>query len=382
MPGLVGIITLMPRAEAERQLTAMVESLQHEPFYTSSKWSDESLGVYVGSVARAGSFADGMPVCNERDDVVLAFAGEDYPDPSLRSELKQRGHVLSTSAASYLPHLYEDDRSGFLARLNGRFHGLLVDRNRRNSTVFTDRYGMGRLYWHESRDGFYFAAEAKALLAVLPKLRRPNLDALAEYASHGCVLENRTIFEGIEVLPPAAAWVFQPGQRPARSTYFLPSEWEQQDILPAENYYQQLKQTFARVLPRYFQPPQKVAMSLTGGLDTRMIMAWHKAAPGEFPCYSFGGMFRDCQDVTLARRVAKEVGQPHEVIPVGKDFLQQFPHYVERTVFLTDGCIDSLHSPDLYVNERARKIAPELLNATANESGSKALCLFKSAHCH
>ena len=38
-------------------------------------------------------------------------------------------------------------------------------------------------------------------------------------------------------------------------------------------------------------------MSLTGGLDTRMIMAWQKSPPRSLPCYSFGGMFRDCQDV-------------------------------------------------------------------------------------
>jgi asparagine synthase (glutamine-hydrolysing) len=108
-------------------------------------------------------------------------------------------------------------------------------------------------------------------------------------------------------------------------------------------------------------------MSLTGGLDTRMIMAWQRFLPGQLPCYSFGGMFRDCQDVSLARKVAAEVGQPHQVIPVGDDFLRQFPHYVERTVYLTDGCVEPAHSPDLYVNERAAQIAPARI--TGNYGG-------------
>jgi asparagine synthase (glutamine-hydrolysing) len=46
------------------------------------------------------------------------------------------------------------------------------------------------------------------------------------------------------------------------------------------------------------------------------------------------------------------------VIPVGEDFLSRFSHYAERTVYLTDGCLDLTHSPDLYLNERARQIAP------------------------
>ena len=71
-------------------------------------------------------------------------------------------------------------------------------------------------------------------------------------------------------------------------------------------------------------------MSLTGGLDSRMIMAWHKPAPGSLPCYSFGGMFRDCRDVLVGRQVAHACGQSHEVIPVGKEFLSSFPHYARN----------------------------------------------------
>ena len=99
-------------------------------------------------------------------------------------------------------------------------------------------------------------------------------------------------------------------------------------------------------------------MSLTGGLDTRMIMAWQKSQPGSLPCYTFGGMLRDCQDVSLARQVARICEQPYEVIRVGEEFLSQFAHYAERAVYLTDGCVDVSRAPDLYLNERAREIAP------------------------
>jgi len=89
-----------------------------------------------------------------------------------------------------------------------------------------------------------------------------------------------------------------------------------------------------------------------------MIMAWHKPLPGSVPCYTFGGTFRDCQDVVLARQVARACAQSHEVISIGEEFLARFPHYAERTVYLTDGCADVSRSPDLYAAERAAKIAP------------------------
>src|SRR5262249_37565702 len=51
-------------------------------------------------------------------------------------------------------------------------------------------------------------------------------------------------------------------------------------------------------------------------------------------------------------------GQAHEVIRVGEDFLRDFARYAERTVYLTDGCASADQAADLFVNERARTIAP------------------------
>jgi len=355
----------MPCAQAKQKLAEMVGALRHESFYVSGTWVDERLGVYVGWVARRGSFADHMPVYNERSDRCLIFSGEDFPPPGTIEELKQRGHDVCPGP-SYLVHLSEEDPR-FPVGLNGRFHGLLIDRTENTTVLFNDRYGMHRIYYHQSRDAFYFAAEAKAILTVCPKLRALEPRALGEFITCGCVLENRTLFEDLHVLPPASAWVFDTNLSVSKRTYFDPKEWEHQEPLKAETYYQELRAVFADVLPRYFVGRERIGMSLTGGLDTRMIMAWHKQAPATLPCYSFGSMFRDCQDVVIARRVAKACTQPHQVIPVAHEFLSQFSHYAERSVYLTDGCIDVSHSADLYVNERASAIAP--VRMTGNYGG-------------
>ena len=90
MPGIVGFITRMPREQAERELSRMVEVLRHESFYVTGTCADESLGVYVGWAARKGSFSDGMPLRNERGDVVLVFSGEEFPEPGTIEHLKEQ----------------------------------------------------------------------------------------------------------------------------------------------------------------------------------------------------------------------------------------------------------------------------------------------------
>jgi asparagine synthase (glutamine-hydrolysing) len=357
MPGIVGLVTKMPREWAEPQLLRMVEALRHESFYSTGTWIEESLGVYVGWAIRKNSFSDGLPLRNETGDVSLLFSGEEYPEPGATHHLKERGHVLGPEPPSYLVHLYEEN-SCFPANLNGRFHGLVTDRNRGTALLFNDRYGMNRIYYHEAKEAFYFAAEAKAILAVRPELRNLNLQSLGEFVACGCVLENRTLFERIHVLPPASSWTFRQGSVERKGTYFHPREWEEQDPLEPESFYQELREVFSRNLPRYFNGREQIGMSLTGGLDTRMIMAWDKSPPGSLRCYTFGGLFRDCEDLLIARQVAHHRNQLHDVIPVGEEFLARFPQYAERTVYLSDGCAPVYRASDLYANERAREIAP------------------------
>jgi asparagine synthase (glutamine-hydrolysing) len=307
-----------------------------------------------------------MPIKNERGDIELVFSGEEFSEPDTRCQLTKRGHILESKEPSYLVHLYEDDPH-FPANLNGRFHGFVIDRNLGIAMLFNDRYGMHRIYYHETKDTFYFAAEAKAILAVRPELRSLDPQGLGEFVSCGCVLENRTVFRGISVLPPGSIWKISGGSIKWKGQYFKPKEWETQQKLDIDTYYHELRTVFSHNLQRYYGGRQRIAVSLTGGLDTRAIMAWSKAPRRSLPCYTFGGMYRDSQDVVISRQVAELCGQPHQVITLGEDFLSRFPHYAERTVFLSDGCADVSCSPDLYLNEQASKIAP--VRMTGNYGG-------------
>ena len=380
MPGIVGLITKKQREWAEPQLTRMVEALRHESFYVTGTWIDESLGVYVGWVARRDSFSEGMPLRNERGDVTLVFSGEDYREPDTARRLKERGHACQEAGPSYLVHLYEED-SDFLKNLNGRFQGLLADRTRGTATLFNDRFGLQRIYYHEAAgpDGaFYFSAEAKAILAVRPELRRTDPQGLGEYIACGCVLENRTLFPNVHALPPGSAWTFRNGALEKKAAYFEPREWEEQEPLDSEGYYQQLRNAFTTALPRYFNGKERIGVSLTGGLDTRIIMAWRKAAPGSLPCYTFGSMYRENQDVYLARRVAEICGQPYQVVTDDERCLSRFPHYAERTLYLTDGCVDISRSVDLWNNEMARQIAPVRMVGTFGSEIIQKSVMFKA----
>lgn len=357
MPGIVGLQTNMPRGWAELQLKHMIEALQHENFYISGTWIDESIGVYVGWVTRGTALLHEMPLINDRGNLALILSGEVFPNSWTKQHVKVSTHRYGSGMSAYLIQLAESE-ANFPAELNGRFHGVLADRARKAAILFNDRYAMHRIYYHQANDAFYFAAEAKAILAVCPELRDVNPRSLGEFVTCGCVLDNRTLFDGIHVLPGAARWVIRDGSVVQKEVYFKPRDWEGQDVLQPEKYYQELRDVFSQNLTRYFESKERIGLSLTGGLDTRIILAWLKSVPQSLTCYTFGGMYRDCRDVTVARKVAQSCGLAHEVIDVNEEFLSRFPYYAERTVYLTDGCADVRRASDLYLNKRVREIAP------------------------
>ena len=98
-----------------------------------------------------------------------------FPGRSTPTQLPSTGlkRVEANCGPKGLPISFDfyEQHPNFPASLNGRFQGVLTDRKQGTSILFNDRYGMERIYYHEAKEGFYFAAEAKAILTVRPELR-------------------------------------------------------------------------------------------------------------------------------------------------------------------------------------------------------------------
>jgi asparagine synthase (glutamine-hydrolysing) len=367
------MITKLPRVEAEARLCKMLQSICHEEFYTSGTWIDESLGVYVGWTAIKHSFSDGMPLYSEKGDVTIIFSGEEYST----QRTARRGAESSNGSieSAYLVREHQQNRN-FIPELNGLFHGLIADRSREEVTLFNDRYGMHRLCYYQAQDGFYFGAEAKAILAVHHELREFDSRSLGEFLSFSCVLENRTIFKNIQVLPAASAWEFKNAELVKKASYFVPREWEEQSPLSPNVYYEELRSTLTNNLPWYFVGRQQMGIAMTGGFDTRVILASHPPSPGSLPSYTFGGPLRESQDVVVGRKIAGICGQSHQVIQVGQDFLNAFAENARRAVSMTEGTVD-VSRADFYLSQKAREIAPAKIVGTYGSEIVRHAVMFK-----
>jgi len=362
MPGLFGILSLRPRAQNEAELTQMGDAMCHEDFHKTGAFVNDKMGLYAGWVSVGETFADCMPVWNEKKNCLLLFTGRHFFDKEDVAELKKRNHAIRNQDASILVHMYEEKGVDFVKGLNGVFAGLVLDLGKKNGFLFGDRFGLERLYCCETRDAFYFASEAKALLKVLPELASVSAQGLAELASCDCVLDNRTLFNGISAIPPASIWSFEAGRIVDRAVYFKPEEWEQQTILGEEYFYGRLEDLLTAVMPRYFRWETSCGIALSGGLGSRLLLDSVELPQGKMPCYTYSGMYRETVDVPMARSLADAVKQTHQVLVPGKEFIENFASYAERAIYLTDGTALATGAADLYLASVARGIAPSAVS--------------------
>jgi asparagine synthase (glutamine-hydrolysing) len=357
MPGILGILSKRPLGDGEARLQKMLGSMLHSPSYISATYLDHHRGIYLGCIALDSAVKGWvLPAGEDTGGSAAMLAGECCLDESLLSGLPVAAKALSLGNIRHVLAAYEEMGDAVFPSINGWFAGVIVDRRQGRVLLFNDRFGMQKVYYHESADAVYFASEAKAILRVVPATRAIDPEAMGEYLNYDCVLHNRSFFKGINLLPGGSKWVFADGTFD-KGSYFSPHDWEQQEPLDRKTFLKLACSTFDAIVPRYFTGGP-VAMALTGGLDTRSVLAARRPGPGELPCYTFAGMYRESLDVKVARKVATTCGQSHACIRLGPEFLRAYPEHVERAVYMTDGLANATMADELYLNSLARNIAP------------------------
>jgi len=376
MPGIVGLLTKSIKHSESNLIFTMLKSMLHEPFYTHGVYVNEEYGYFVGFSAIENSFADCMPVFNETKDIVLFLTGECYDYPEVREGLRSHGHNFNQNDASYLVHRYEESEEKLFRELNGWFNGIILDLRQKKALLFNDRYGIRRLYILE-RPGFLaFASEAKALLKAFPELKRISNQAIGEFLLYDCVLQNRTYFPEITLLPPGSVWIYKDAQINKKVGMDM-TEFENLSSLQLDQFTEKLEDTFERVLPNYFQGGP-IGLGLTGGLDTRTIIACRNPQPGKLPCYTFTGSYKDILDAKIAPKVAKICQQNFtKIVLEDTKLIKEYPSLVERVTYISDGLEGTDKADVLYFNAEARRIAPVRMTGKYGSQVLKGIFGFK-----
>ncbi len=149
------------------------------------------------------SEAGRQPMSNEDKSLWMVFNGEIYNFAALRGELEKKGHrFTSRTDSEVIVHLFEEEGSRGIARLNGMFALALWSEKTRSLVLARDHVGIKPLVYYWDGQTFLFASEIKALLADPTVRKEIDLKALDLYLSLNYIPTPWTIFKNIHKLRP------------------------------------------------------------------------------------------------------------------------------------------------------------------------------------
>lgn len=170
MPGLAAIIGKGSRYPTQ-ELDTMLTSLQGGKAADTHKFVFSSMNICAGWTGPEDPSGNRGTAASRGAEVTILFHGEHYSPATPNHGSSSKGPESPRDGARRLLDLYERSGEDFPLKLNGFFHGLIIDSRVDKAILFIDRFGMRRLYYHEEPDVIYLSTEAKAILSVRPALR-------------------------------------------------------------------------------------------------------------------------------------------------------------------------------------------------------------------
>lgn len=211
---------------------------------------------------------------------VVTYNGELYNFTELREQLCRLGcgfrsrsdtEVLLAALAHWGPDA--------LRHFNGMFAFALWDRQQRRLLVARDRFGVKPLYYTWVGSAFLFASEVKAFRGYPGFQSRMDPPALFEYFTFQNLFSERTLFEGVRLLPAGSTLVLTlpaPGGAPAEpvvSRYWDYCFQEPTNPRSDADYLEELDGLFHRAIARQLVSDVDVGAYLSGGMDSGAITA-------------------------------------------------------------------------------------------------------------
>ena len=336
MPGLVGIVTTQTE-NTEKLLSKMCHALRHEEWYKTDTYVNKTVG--LGRVHLSIFNPEPQPIFNEDKTLCIMMDGEIYDYQDMKEDLVSKGHKFSVdNDPEFILHLYEEYGTDFVHKLNGSFTLVIWNENSHELLIINDRYGLRPLYYTEHNGNLLFGSEVKAILQDITFKRIVDDSSVADFFSFGYILGNKTFFKGIELLPHAAILTYNAGQLSIEQYWDFNFNEEYEDH--SEKYYvENLSKLILQAVERQMKGKHKIGVALSGGFDSRTIVA--SIDKKHYPIHTFTFGKPNCDDAKFAQKVADRLGTNHHFFEFKPDDLAS---YAEKVVYITDGLLNCIHA--------------------------------------
>lgn len=258
-------------------------------------------------------------------EVYYRFSSEYYHDS-----------ILSYKEVSNLFIQMGDD---FIHHIKGSFTIIILETKNKSVKLFSDQLNPRSVYYYFEN---YHLVISSSLSAIIKELQEkgidviPNNQSIFQYYLYNYIIDNDTFIENIKETQPAQIIVFH-NKNIQINNYYAPFEkLDLQDKKLNKNKgLELLKSTLNKTVKLYDKGPDTTAVALTGGFDSRSVLACLGSDFKEYNYYSYGKTGN--WDTKIPELIAEKLKLNYKAIELNDDFDNSYSENGLKAVLLGDG---------------------------------------------
>ncbi len=275
-----------------------------------------------------------QPMTDPETGITVVFNGEIFNHVELRERLSAGYAFTTRSDTEVILAAFRSHGIDCVDDFNGQFAFAVHDPRDGSVWFARDRYGIRPLYYARHADGIAFASEAKALFAgglVDAEIDRVSLwETLHQWAP----TDGRSMFTGVESLPPGSVAQLTPGGELAIRRYwdFDLADAHVEPMLTEDAALAQLGDLLEDAVRLRLRADVPVAAYLSGGIDSSLLCALAQdQLGGSLHTFSIGFAQDRYDERGFQEEVATALGtHHHSVLMEDADIGALLPRVVEH----------------------------------------------------
>jgi asparagine synthase (glutamine-hydrolysing) len=278
--------------------------------------------------------ATGQQPMTDRYGNTVCYNGEIYNYLELKKELCDYEFQTKSDTEVVLA-AYKKWGADCVNHFRGMFSFAIWDESEQKLFCARDRFGIKPFYFTQVGETLFFASEVKALVPFLPEIKT-QAEALQDYLVFQLCLGTKTLFEGVQELPPAYSLTVKNGERR------LSKYWEvfyELDFEHTPKYFEEnLRYLIEESIHLHTRADVPIGAYISGGIDSGIIASIaskHQSQDG-LPFIGFNGKFSlgsEYDESHYARSLSESKGIPLHVVDItSKDFIDT----IEKVIYHLD----------------------------------------------
>ena len=363
MSGITGYINNKEKSSTTL-LDNMSESIRFKVRDCIDKWSDDFLA--ISRVHHGLINPEPQPIFNEDKSLFIVMDGEIFDYEKQKLKLIYNGHKFKfeNNDAEYLLNLYEEIGEDVFKELNGVFCFSIYNLTNHELLLVNDRFNSCPLFYYLTDKGtLLFGTQLSAILQPPEVPRELNTGPIYEFFTFQKVLGTKTFYKDINILPPATVLYYRNGNISFVSYWKMKYKKEKH---PEEYYVNRLAGAIKKSVKRRTQGNYRLGLLLSGGLDSRTVLA---ASNKKMVCFTVGDF--ENREVKIAKKIAIARGCKHIFL---KRDLDHYANLINQAVEIGGDIYRFDHAHNIGFLTKFRMNANVLLHAFVFDT------LFKGLH--